>query len=330
METLKPESIHACDRESMYHALGCWCSDCARRKRGLQTKPAAHADAGAAAQPSTRPRATHSRRIPCPVHGGTEANCVVRYDKDGQPCSGSCYSHGCPSRVIVAAVRGLTFGGKLSAIADRSLDPAIARKSAQRIWNFSEEICGTLAEGYLRDIRGITIRPPACLKFNANVFHHSNSTGDFYFPALIACVETSGARFAGIHRTWLDPSTPDFKLRLEPRKAALGTAPGAIVPLTGTLADSVVVLIEGIEDGLSIMQAAPHFMVWATLGAGNVRSVQLPNCVHTVILAGDNDRPGQKAIAAAARHFYAQGRKVRVTYPPPGIKDFNDLLRASA
>jgi DNA primase len=310
------------------HSAGCWCSACARRKQESRAKLAAHSNAGAAAQPSLKPQATRFARIPCPVHGGADANCEVRFNSEGRPYFARCYSYNCSRRAILAALSGRI--NTVLAQATSSLDREKARAAAWRIWNFSQQIRGTLAERYLRDIRGITAAPPACLKFNPNVFHHHTRTGDFYFPALIACVETSGARFAGIYRTWLDPSTPDFKLRLEPRKAALGTAPGAIVPVTRSLTNPTVVLVEGLEDALSIMQAAPHFMVWATLGAGNFRSVQLPNCVHTVILAGDNDRPGQKAIAAAACHFYAQGREVRVVYPPPGIKDFNDLLRTFA
>ena len=167
-------------------------------------------------------------------------------------------------------------------------------------------------------------RPPAALRFHPSLFHHSDASRDYYLPALIACAEDTAGHFAGIQRTWLDPTRTDLKLQLEPRKAALGTEAGSIVRLSPYL-NSTIVLCEGIEDGLSIIQATGQ-TVWATLGT-NMRMVRLPECVTTVVLAGDNDAAGQKAVEAAARHFHADGRMVRIVFPPPGTKDFNDSLR---
>ena len=260
-------------------------------------------------------------RAACPVCGSRQFS--VRLDAQNRPVKPRCYYNRCSPAAILAALRGTPLDQlRLTP----TQDPGRNRAAAQRTWNFSQAVERTLAERYLRD-RSITIKPPACLKFNANVFHHRNSSTDFYFPALIACAETSDGRFAGIHRTWLDPTTPDLKLGLDPKKASLGTAPGSVVRLTPTLSDTVV-LTEGIEDGLSLVQAT-KLTVWCTLGT-NIRAVQLLDCVRTVILAGDNDRTGQTAIQAAAKHFHANGRQVRIVYPPPGIKDFNDSLRVNS
>ena len=200
------------------------------------------------------------------------------------------------------------------------------REAARKIWEHAAAPFHTLAHRYLW-IRGIRDDPPAALRFHPSLFHHSDASRDYYFPALIACAEDTAGHFAGIQRTWLDSTRTDLKLQLEPRKAALGTEAGSIIRLSPYL-NSTIVLCEGVEDGLSIIQATGE-TVWATLGT-NMSAVQLPEVVTTVILAGDNDSAGQSAIERAARHFHADGRMVRIVFPPPGTKDFNDSLRSKS
>jgi putative DNA primase/helicase len=42
------------------------------------------------------------------------------------------------------------------------------------------------------------------------------------------------------------------------------------------------------------------------------------------------DGVGQRAANAAAERFLAEGRRVRIAFPPTSGLDFNDLLRGSA
>jgi DNA primase len=207
-----------------------------------------------------------------------------------------------------------------------TIDRAVTFASARRLWNATHEIKGTIAERYLK-ARGINMaRWLSALRFHINVFHHRDKKADYFFPALIACAEID-RRFAGVHRTWLDPTTPDFKIDFEPRKAALGTRAGAAVSLT-PYQSSEVVLVEGIEDGLSLLQANPELTVWVALGS-NLQGVQLPDFVTTVIVGGDNDSPGRKAAYTAVREFRRQGRIVRTVFPAIGIKDFNEQLQSA-
>ncbi len=57
-----------------------------------------------------------------------------------------------------------------------------------------------------------------------------------------------------------------------------------------------------------------------------MKSVILPPEVETVIIAADGDEPGETAAKAAAERFCAEGRKVKIAYPPKGM-DFNDLAQ---
>ena len=86
------------------------------------------------------------------------------------------------------------------------------------------------------------------------------------------------------------------------------------------------VIGEGIETSLSagLLTGAP---AWAALSAGNMARVPLPDGVREVLVAADNDPPGQRGAWAAADAFMAQGRAVRVLTPDLAGQDFNDLLQ---
>ncbi len=105
---------------------------------------------------------------------------------------------------------------------------------------------------------------------------------------------------------------------------SLGSLAGGAVRLAPKLAD-IVVLTEGIEDGLSIAQAT-GLIAWAVLGTSGLRTVRLPDAVREVVIAADNDEPGEAAARDAAQRFLAEGRRVKIARPSKA-KDFNDVLR---
>jgi hypothetical protein len=104
---------------------------------------------------------------------------------------------------------------------------------------------------------------------------------------------------------------------------ALGPVAGGAVRLTEI--SSKLGLAEGIETGLSVMQAT-DLPVWACLSTSGLKGVILPETVREVVLCANGDEPGQVAAEAAAQRFIGEGRAARIANPPPGF-DFNDLLR---
>ena len=90
-------------------------------------------------------------------------------------------------------------------------------------------------------------------------------------------------------------------------------------------ATETLVLCEGIEDGLTLLQATA-LPVWATLGTAGLAAVLLPDTVRTVIIATDNDAPGKAAAAKAAARFLNEKRQVKIAFPPASYKDFNQML----
>jgi len=85
---------------------------------------------------------------------------------------------------------------------------------------------------------------------------------------------------------------------------------------------------EGIETCLAAMQATGD-PAWAALSTSGLRTLDLPDSVHDVIVLADGDAPGEAAALDCARRWKREGRKVRIARPPRGC-DFNDLLMGCA
>ena len=99
----------------------------------------------------------------------------------------------------------------------------------------------------------------------------------------------------------------------------------AVGSLTGALSDSILALVEGIETGLSIMDAT-GISTWAGISACGIKALLLPPppLASEVVICADNDDPGVRAAHEAAERWTAEGRTVRIALPPAGM-DFNDL-----
>ena len=111
-------------------------------------------------------------------------------------------------------------------------------------------------------------------------------------------------------------------------KLSLGRVRGGAIRLADPAAE--LVLCEGLEDGLSLAQELPSACVWAVPGAGMLSAMCLPPIVARVVIAADNDAPGEQAAMRAAERFASEGRHVQITRPDPAYKDWNDQLRGIA
>jgi phage/plasmid primase-like uncharacterized protein len=140
---------------------------------------------------------------------------------------------------------------------------------------------------------------------------------------MVAAFEDLGGTIAGIHRTYLKPDGTS-KAEIEHNKKTLGPVRACAVHLTA--ADRVLVICEGIETGLSILQAT-GLHVWAALGTSNLANVELPSFVREVFIAADNDDPGMMAAHEAADSYRTRGCQVRIVSPRTEKADWNDVLR---
>lgn len=192
---------------------------------------------------------------------------------------------------------------------------------ALHIWRNAKTAAGTLVEVYLRS-RAITIPPPPSLQFAPTLKHRSETGTVTYWPAMVALVQRADGAPIAVHRTYLSPA--GSKAPVDRVKKALGSVSGGAVRLVDT--DNSVMVSEGIETGLAVMQAT-GMPAWAALSAPGLRSLDLPDAIRqvTILADADDDGAGKAAAVNAGTRWKREGRAVRIARPPPG-KDFNDLL----
>ena len=185
-------------------------------------------------------------------------------------------------------------------------------------------LAGSLAEAYLRT-RGITqVVPSSTLRFHPKCWHRDEGqTKPVPRPAMIAAVTDGAGALQGVHRTWLAPDGQG-KARVETQRRAMGHLLGNAVRLTPH--DDILVVGEGIETMLSLVEAVPGLPVWAALSSGHLGAVLLPEGVQRLCIAIDRDPAGQRAAERLSARATEAGISVGVLEPRLG--DFNDDLRA--
>src|SRR5690606_2555422 len=106
---------------------------------------------------------------------------------------------------------------------------------------------------------------------------------------------------------------------------SLGTIRGSA--LRPGAADDVIIMSEGPEDGMSIMQVGPGLPVWVPFGTSMMPSVQLPPIVRKVIGAELKNTAGRIAASKAALAIVERGIEVASARPAHQFDDWNDQLR---
>ena len=97
---------------------------------------------------------------------------------------------------------------------------------------------------------------------------------------------------------------------------------------------STVYITEGIETGLSILEARSQDRVIASLSVTNLKNVPLPDSTRKVVLCADHDglnTSSHQALIKAADSYVERGLDVYIAYPEKisDMKkiDFNDVLK---
>jgi len=260
-------------------------------------------------------------RCRCPIHGGRSL--MISNGHAGRLLV---YCHGgCESSDVVTELRRIGFlteGPLIRSTPIRHAETVLANGFALRLWRDARSPASTIVERYLMS-RGIKIPPSQAVRFLPRCPHPSGAT----FPAMLGLVQHAQHGAVAVHRTFLKENG-SAKAGVDPDKASLGAVSGGAVRLSPAEADQWLVVAEGIETALSVMQAC-HLPGWAALSAGGISKLVLPDSVSKVLICADNDANGvgQRAANAAAERFLSEGRKVRVALAPaPGV-DFNDLLQ---
>ena len=141
----------------------------------------------------------------------------------------------------------------------------------------------------------------------------------------------TGEPIGGIQRTFL-AWTGKGKAQVEKneQKMSLGPTKGGVVRLAEPTEGKPLILGEGVETVLTVMEAT-GLPGWATFGTSGLINLDLPDTVAEVILLAENDGgPNEKALKEVLPALIARGVKARVARPPKGLKDFNDLVNGTS
>lgn len=285
----------------------------------------------------------------CPFHNEATPSFNVHDEK------GFYYCFGCDARGDIfnwiMRTRGLDFkdalteiqrsAGQFQAMPPRARhEPQPAREQenlreyVEKIWAIGRPIGNTAVALYLQG-RGVRMEKIGAGAFSTLRYHpalaHKETSQTL--PAMIARIERGdSATLIGLHRTYLESVSAGGKIatrkaRVVPNKKMLGQHVGGAVRFAP--AAETIVIAEGIETALSVMQAL-QLPTWAALSLSNLGQVELPATVNTVVLAADADakdaRNAEAQLQRAATQYAAGGREVKIMRPPKGL-DFNDLLQ---
>ena len=201
-------------------------------------------------------------------------------------------------------------------------DADARRKVARRVWESTEPLPGTIAEGYLT-ARGVGhVSGAKALRFHPAP-PHPHAPGRF--PCLVAGVQDAHGGFLGIQRIYLDREGAPRKANVEPVRASLGSLSGGAVRLAEPEPGRPLLVGEGIESTAAAMVLF-DLPGWAALGTSGLRNVELPRCIREVVIAADRDANGAGLSAAAdlAERLESEGRRVEIRAPCTG--DFADWL----
>ena len=280
-------------------------------------------------------RAGYAWSALCPAHPDKNPSLSISTSRDGKTLV-HCHA-GCSQDEVLAALkaRGLwpddghvgcrPPGRQPDGLEHFERDEDNRKASALAIWNSSIPASGTPVEIYLRS-RGITLPIPDSIRFHNNLTHHPSSTA---WPCMVALiVDVDGAPVA-VHRTYLAYDGKG-KAPVAPNKMTLGRCRHGSVRLAVIERDKPLIVAEGIETAMSVMQAC-HLPGFAALSADGMKSIKLPGDAKDVILAADNDtnNVGQAAARSARKRLVREGRKARTVMPPDVGSDFNDILLKS-
>ena len=198
----------------------------------------------------------------------------------------------------------------------------------------SKSIEGTVAETYLRDVRGIQGQLAPDLRFlpRGTAFMYGGERKTLQQDCFAAFGRDQGSRLRSVQLTKL---TEDGRRTLNSESEKLnkiqyGVSGGSFVTLQEGKDTGRVFIAEGLETALSIKEAHVTGTIVASLGIHNISNYQGPE--KEIILCTDNDehKPHSKThtvIEKTQEHFTAQGHSVTVIKPSHPGDDFNDVLK---
>jgi len=273
----------------------------------------------------------------CPSHEDEEPSLSVAEGNDGRVLL-HCFG-GCPTQAVCKALGiqesdlfpendFLPSTGQTTKKA-KPEDKEQRAASLRRLHRATVDDDGTIS-AYLCH-RGLSGEVPNDVRLHPALPYYDDENehiGDY--PAMIATVRDPAGQAVTVHKTYLAAGGEGKAEVPKPKKLhppiERGATRGAAIRLADPV-DGVLALAEGIETALAVMEATGT-PAWATISAGGMKAIELPDEVQRVEIWGDNDSSGtgQRAAAALASRLCKENREVYVLLPDHEGTDWLDVL----
>ena len=299
-----------------------------------------------------------NKHQPCPMCGGND-----RYRFDDKNGTGSYFCNGCgagngfqfvqrflnlgsfPQAVkIVAQLLGMgDTANPMPTPPKREFTPPPPPKDnlaqIKKIWRKGTHIHNTLGESYLRK-RGISRIPETSeLRYCSQLsYWHKDDNGEFHnfgeYGALIGLMRNENGEVVGLQRIYLQDDQKaritDYKTKKIADCKKMMTrfpraASGAAVQIMPIDEKGFLCVAEGIETALAAHELFGGVSVWATVNAGNMARLHLPQGLKRLLIVADNDPTGRHAAHDLAVRAIKQGIKTQIWQPESTVKGFDAL-----
>jgi hypothetical protein len=256
----------------------------------------------------------------CPAHDDKTASCGVKDERDGRIAI-KCHA-GCERDAILDAIeaKGL--------VVRRRSGRHPEKKPPDSLFPEAQAVDLSLSYFQARGLDLAFFPALSCaVRFAPRCWHTASKSER---PALIAALTDEGGQVRAVQRLYL---TPDRRAKAG-KPMSLGKISGLAIKL-GPATETLYVA-EGLEDAMTAQQASEGTAsAWAAAGSSNMPNLVVPDAVATVVFLGQNDKsdPTQRDktfeqnLAKAAQKLLAEGKAVRVAWPPASVKDINDLVK---
>lgn len=256
---------------------------------------------------------------------------------------------GCDYREIRSAL-GIIGGAELTPeqrakrinaepVVEDTLGLMVRKRKIKRLWDKSIPIVeGSPVWNYLRNIRKV-LKPstqiPAVMREIPDLGYYESQNDDFVcvgrFPAIITRLDDINGNMVTIHRTYLaldgSGKAPVEKAKKLMQSPVDGCTDGAAIKLfrpvsfVESISDLeskrvILGLSEGIESALAAYTLT-GIPTWAAWSASGLVKVDLPPEVTDLILFGDNDPAGRKAINDLLERLKEESPTIRVVIKLP-------------
>jgi len=285
------------------------------------------------------------RNQPCPLCGGTD-----RFQFTDKYGNGDYFCRGCgpgDGFKLLQACRSLDFSAAFKAVESqvgivsfrpvRVAEPSSdkMKKLAKRIWDEAKPVInGDEVDRYLTG-RGLRMDEyPRSLRFHSKLgFYLPDAQGKSKkvrdYHGMLAAVQMLDGHAITLHRTYLEHGQK--AAGIEAKKVLSTGINGAAVRIAE--ATEELGLAEGIETALAV-HIRTGKPIWATLSAGNMEKILIPDCVRRICIYADNDTnseyDGQASAYALARRLKKEEKKtglrrVEVFIPKTSGEDWADV-----